>query len=85
MVSREGVMNKPTTLLDQHGKPANLDSLAGRIFHIANVLDVLGRVLPDDLQDAPPVRCLVQDLAETAMNTAIEVSELYFDAGAIHG
>lgn len=75
-------MNKPTTLLDQHGKPVNLNSLAGRIFHIANVLDVLGRVLPDDLHDAPPVKCLILDLTETVKNTAIEVSEFYFDAEA---
>lgn len=75
-------MSSVVTLVDRNGEPINLYDLAERIFHIANVLNVLARALPEDRRDDIPTQCLSEKLAEMTQAIAIEVSEARFDEGA---
>ena len=68
-------MSNPITLVDRDGAPINLHHLAERIYHVANVLDVLSRALPEDRRGEVPAKCLSEKLAEMAQAVAIEVSE----------
>lgn len=59
-------MSKPTL---------DLQRLSERLFHIANVLQVLSMALPEDKRADAPAKSLTAALANMSEKIAIEVSE----------